>query len=145
MMKKAINLILLVILAHFTSCSLNDNESIDVDLKNSEWNFVAFNLGDEWTERLEDTTVTLRFNSNNTIEGEAGCNSFSGAYISSGNSIRFNITGATLINCEDEINNQETEYLNGIRRARVVAIDQNNLELRITRNTSLVFRRMLEN
>lgn len=79
--------------------------------------------GDAWTVSkingaavLGNAPITLTFDKANTrVGGNAGCNSYGGAYVLSGEGLSFGNIMSTLIGCEAPVANQERLYLDTLQ------------------------------
>ena len=76
------------------------------------------------------STVTAEFTEDGKVGGSAGCNSYSGSYTVSGNSIEFTQSMAsTMMACEELIMAQETAYFQALAAAKSFVIEGDQLTL----------------
>jgi len=76
------------------------------------------------------STVTAEFTEDGKVGGSAGCNSYSGSYTVSGNSIEFTQSMAsTMMACEELIMAQETAYFQALAAAKSFAMKGDQLTL----------------
>lgn len=77
---------------------------------------------------LPDTRLTVEFG-NGTISGSSGCNTFTGSYSTSGNSISVGQLITTQMACEEDVMQQEQEYLAALSSAQSYTISGSTLTL----------------
>jgi heat shock protein HslJ len=81
---------------------------------------------------IAGTQITAEF-ANGQVTGSAGCNNYSGSYIStpgaSGGQITISDLGPTMMLCEEEIMDQETRYLSSLMAATRYSIEDNELTI----------------
>ncbi len=117
---------------------LNGNELAlfikqDTELKNTSWQITAFNNGNQAvTSILPESEITINFKNDGTIEGNAGCNIFSGNYLTEGVAISVRNIQSTEKAClqPDGIMEQETQFLIALNSIKTYRIEGNNLEFR---------------
>ncbi|MEA3440743.1 MAG: transporter substrate-binding domain-containing protein [Chloroflexota bacterium] len=105
------------------------------DLLDTTWilqDYLA-NIEDEnLTEPIPDVNLDLIFDQDGNISGNAGCNTYTGRYVTNGTQIAFQDILATRVVCEqpEGIMEQETHYLTWLERAEEYRINQDEqLEL----------------
>jgi heat shock protein HslJ len=137
-MKKVFKLTMVMVLCVstllVTSCNDDDtpiiDTNLDLKLKNTKWTFKAFNLDDELKDAIDGITVNLEFNENGKLAGSSGCNSYTGTYtVISGKSIAITAATVTLIDCEQDINTQEADFIDGLKNSKTAEIEGNQLRL----------------
>lgn len=99
------------------------------DLRDKFWILEGYleNIEDDFlTDPLPDVDVELNFEEGNNLEGEGGCNSFSGGYVTDGSAIVFREILATNITCNDPagIMDQEVAFLALLDQAEKYRINQ---------------------
>ncbi len=81
---------------------------------------------------IPGTEITAEF-ANGQVTGSAGCNNYSGSYIStpaaSGGRITISDLTPTMMLCEEEIMDQETRYLGSLMAATRYSIEDNELTI----------------
>ncbi|MCB0179550.1 MAG: META domain-containing protein [Anaerolineae bacterium] len=77
---------------------------------------------------LPDTRLTVEFG-NGTISGSSGCNTFNGSYSTSGNSISVGQLITTQMACEEDVMQQEQDYLAALSSAQSYTISGSTLTL----------------
>ena len=100
-----------------------------VPLEGTQWQLTE--LGGRPARPAGDDAPNLRLNAaDKRAGGNTGCNSFSGEYTLSGESLRFGMFASTRRACTDEaLNAQETAYLTALGTVRTWRISGNTLEL----------------
>jgi hypothetical protein len=101
------------------------------DLLDITWVFEGYlaDLGDDQlTEPIPDVDVDLIFEEDFDFVGRAGCNTYSGRYVTNGTQIAFqNITATKMLCTEpDGIMEQEALYLSLMQQAEEYRINQDN-------------------
>ena len=76
-------------------------------LRSTEWLLVAM----RGASLVPNTTITLNFGDANDINGNGGCNSYSGAYTVNGSTLQIRGVISTGALCGPEIDQQEQLYL----------------------------------
>ncbi len=102
-------------------------------LNGTAWQATGFNNGNmAVVSPLAGTNLTLRFESNDTVSGNSGCNNFNGGYSVSGSNISVGALAGTQQLCSDPegVMEQEQQYQAALQTARTFRIDGNRLELR---------------
>jgi heat shock protein HslJ len=114
-----------------------DNKSLLVyktqsqDLAGTTWEVIGYNNGKQAvTSVLADTSITLQFNSDGTLSGSSGCNTYNGSFTVSGNQITIGPLASTRMACSQELMDQESLYLAALGSAATYQIKDTGLELR---------------
>jgi heat shock protein HslJ len=95
--------------------------------------------GDAAASVLSGTRLTAVFNTDSTISGSSGCNSFGGPYTTDGNNITIGPLVSTLMACADEaVMGQEAAYLTALQAAATYQITGETLELFAADGTPLL-------
>lgn len=97
-----------------------------MDLTGTEWNLVT----NQGNEPIEDSQITLVFNEDSQLGGNAGCNSYFGEYEHNG--YDFSITsemGSTLMACDEALMDQESDYLTKLAEMEYIQVDGETLLL----------------
>src|SRR5262245_33925765 len=95
------------------------------DLVGTEWI-----LGDLPGQALEDVRPTISFSGDGTVEGNAGCNTFSGTYTVDGTNLTFGPLATTRMACEGAKGTVETAYLAAVQATTTYEItDAGELKL----------------
>lgn len=96
-----------------------------VELNGTSWTLTR--LGD--AASVPDTTVTLNFN-DGAVGGNAGCNTYGGAYTLDEARISMGELFSTMMYCyPEEIMDQEVAYLEALRAATTFRVDGETLTL----------------
>lgn len=104
------------------------------DLVGTEWL-----LGDLPGQVLADVRPTISFSGDGTVEGNAGCNTFSGSYTVDGSNLTFGPLISTRMACEGAKGTLETAYLAAIQATTAYEITDAG-ELKLTSGaTTLTF------
>ncbi len=98
-------------------------------LQGTLWELATYNNGQNaMVSVLPDTFVTAKFE-DEQVSGSAGCNSYFGAYETSGDMIQIGPLASTMMACADPVNEQEHLYLVALESAATFQIIANRLEL----------------
>jgi len=113
------------------------------NLSNGIWTLQAYGSETNPTPALPDRQVTLIFDAEaKTASGSAGCNSYSGSFTLSGSKLSFGPFMSTLMACmPDEINAQESAYLQLMGQVNSIQITGNSLVLTTADGQVLRFQR----
>jgi heat shock protein HslJ len=104
------------------------------DLVGTEWI-----LGDLPGQVLADARPTISFSGDGTVTGNAGCNTFSGAYTVDGSNLTFGPLASTKMACEGAKGTLETAFLGAIQATTAYEITDAG-ELKLTSGaTTLTF------
>ena len=101
-------LILFSVLAMACSSSAPMHETIE-SLEGTSWTVVSI----EGSALVSDSNVTVRFEAEGQMSGEAGCNQYLGSYGGQDSTLRFKLTGASKKLCGEPhgIMEQESQFL----------------------------------
>ena len=106
----------------------------DPDLVGTEWV-----LGDLPGQVLADVRPTISFSGDGTVDGNAGCNTFSGSYTADGSNLTFGPLASTKMACEGAKGTLETAFLGAIQATTTYEITDAG-ELKLTSGaTTLTF------
>ena len=108
------------------------------ELDGTSWKLRAFSLVDEWIEPLANTELTLAFEDGQALGG-AGCNRFFGDYKINDGTLEIGTLGATRMMCEENVMNQESNFLANLAEAQSYLIDDNGLTIQLGGGAELVF------
>jgi heat shock protein HslJ len=103
------------------------------DLPGTSWEATGVNNGKQAvTGMLAGTTLTADFGKDGNLSGNAGCNTYSGAYKVNGDQITIGPLASTMMACEEPagVMEQETQYLAALQSAATYQIEGNVLQLR---------------
>ena len=81
-------------------------------LVNTSWTLDAMNTNGV---PIPGTTITLFLGTGNAMNGNGGCNSYSGSYSVSGSNLYFSNVGSTMMLCGEDVGAQEQMYLGLLR------------------------------
>ena len=113
-------------------------------LADTNWNIINFNNGNQAvTSLLPDTHANVSFGSDGQMNGNAGCNNFSGSYSVNGNSISVGQPASQRVSCADPegIMDQEAQILAALQSASTFTVSGNQLELRSGDQIALILTR----
>jgi heat shock protein HslJ len=98
-------------------------------LVGTEWLLRAF--GEEQMVRYDETTtpVTILFNQDGSVSGNAGCNNFTGGFTDDGATITVGPLATTMMMCPEEAMAVETAFLDGIQGTHAYTINGDMLEI----------------
>lgn len=102
-------------------------------LAGTRWNVVNVNNGNNAVVGIiTGTTITLEFSMEDRVSGTAGCNTYSGGYRASGDSLSIDSVSSTALLCVEPegVMDQEAQYLNALRNATTYDIIGNTLTIR---------------
>lgn len=121
---------------------IDEAPTTDQSLGNTEWELVSFNELDAAFPLVENTTISLRFDAENTVGGNAGCNVFSGSYTAEQNRVQFGEGFVTTeMACEEPVLEQEQQFLTALETATTYERNDNVLIINYgERDRALVFR-----
>jgi heat shock protein HslJ len=95
------------------------------------WVVTGYNNGNQGVETPPDGAgLTADFAPDGTVSGNGGCNSFSGGYSYTADTIHIGPLMSTMMACDDATNTLEQQYLTALQNATVWAIQGGSLELR---------------
>ena len=104
------------------------------DLVGTEWI-----LGDLPGQVLADVRPTISFSGDGTVQGNAGCNTFSGTYTVDGSNLTFGPLASTKMACEGATGTLETAFLGAVQATTTYEITDAG-ELKLTSGaTTLTF------
>ena len=104
-------------------------------LAGTSWALVTYGSSDAENTLISGSQITLQFDSQGHIAGNAGCNSFGGSYQENNGSLQFSQVIATLMACEaDGVMQQEHDFLDALNQAATFEISNGNLQIRDTVN-----------
>jgi len=108
---------------------------ISADLPGTSWDVTSYNTGSEAVRSLIiGTEITLAFEEDGTVVGNASCNDYNGTYSLDGERITIGPLAITQKACTapEGIMEQEAQYLAALQNAEVWARSNTRLELRDT-------------
>lgn len=106
------------------------------DLAGTNWLVTGFNNGNEAVvSPILGTELSLRFDAEGKLNGNAGCNSYFGSYETTGAAITISELGRTEMYCLDpenpgDVMDQEDQFLAALASAATFRLEGNSLELR---------------
>jgi heat shock protein HslJ len=110
---------------------LAEYKAVSQDLAGTSWMVNSYNNGNQAVVSvLEGSELTAEFASDGTLSGSSGCNTFTGGYTVDGEKITIGPLATTMMACEEDLMNQEAQYLAALQSAAVYSIDGNTLQLR---------------
>ena len=87
---------------------------------------------------LEHVRPSLGFTPGGRVQGQSGCNGFSGAYVAEGASLRIGPVAATMIGCRGAIGDQEGRFLGALAEVRGWRLDGGLLHLTNAEGATLI-------
>lgn len=98
-------------------------------LVGTQWVLQSFGAPGSESATVGETAVTLEFSNNGQVDGNAGCNSFSGSYqVVEGNTLAFGEIISTLMACVDTAQmDQEILYLEALQTVSTFQIEGDRL------------------
>jgi heat shock protein HslJ len=91
-------------------------EAAPADPLLGEWNVTGYNNGAEAViSPIAGTTLTATFMPDGTVSGNAGCNTFNGPYTLDGTSLTVGPLATTMKACEQDVMDQETQFLTALQ------------------------------
>jgi heat shock protein HslJ len=103
------------------------------DLSGTSWEVTGYNNGKQAViGTLAGTNLTADFGKDGNLSGNAGCNTYSGAYKVNGDQITIGPLVSTMMACSEPegVMEQETQYLAALQSAATYQIEGNVLQLR---------------
>ncbi len=98
-------------------------------LEGPNWQLVSYRNADgEEVAALEDVSAVIRF-VDGSVQGNAGCNNFSGAYTVEADQLRVGPMASTMMACPDPIMQQEFGVQDALAETATYGIDQGVLRL----------------
>jgi heat shock protein HslJ len=96
------------------------------------WIATGWNNGNEGvvSPMTDDTAPSLSFHPDGTVDGNGGCNSFSGGYSIHDDAIAIGPLMGTLMSCGDELDTQQAQFTAALEAATTWSITSGSLELR---------------
>jgi heat shock protein HslJ len=96
-----------------------------------QWNVTGYNNGQEAVVGpIEGTTLTVAFMPDGTVTGNAGCNGFNGNYTLEGTALTVGPLASTKKACEQEVMDQETQFLTALQTPTTVETSGATVTLR---------------
>lgn len=125
-MKSVLILIVLVLSIGLAGCG----EETSLSLEDTTWVLESYGEPGNTTVALEETEVTVLFESaKGEVGGSAGCNGYGGTYELDGNELKFLELMTTLMYCNEQVNDQEVEYMNILQAAESFEIKGGKLTI----------------
>ena len=86
------------------------------ELVSTHWQLVSFDTTDSETPVVEDSQITIHFDTDGQVNGSAGCNSYGGVYRVEQGQLTIDEVVSTLMACTDNaIMDQETQFLTALQ------------------------------
>lgn len=91
----------------------------------------GFNNGNQAVvSPLLDTEITINFAADGSVSGNAGCNNFMGSYTTDGNTIAIGPLATTRMMCEEEIMQQEMQFIAALESSATYSVRGTMFETR---------------
>jgi heat shock protein HslJ/uncharacterized membrane protein len=101
----------------------------EVQALDGSWQVSGFNNGREAVVGLKgDAPITLSFKAG-AVSGDAGCNTFRGAYVVDGKGMKIGPLAATRRACAEDVMKQEREFLAALESAVTWAVEGDTLDM----------------
>jgi heat shock protein HslJ len=107
--------------------------SAPAGLPGTAWNVISYNNGKQAVVSvLNGTEISLKFGTDNQLSGNSGCNTYSGGYQVSGNSLKVGPLASTQMACETPagLMDQEQQYLAALQNSATYEIAGDILTIR---------------
>ena len=105
-------------------------DPVSSDLAGTSWRVTGVNQnGGVQTSALTEK-LTAEFGADGALTGNGGCNNFNGTYVVDGSAITISDVASTMMGCEQDVMDQEQEYLAALQRATTFTRSGDTLELR---------------
>jgi heat shock protein HslJ len=96
-----------------------------------EWNVTSYNNGKEATVGpIAGTELTATFTPDGKVAGSSGCNTYTGSYELEGTALTVGPLATTMMACEQEIMDQETQFLAAFQTPTTVETSGTTVTLR---------------
>lgn len=92
-------------------CSACISSANSAGLTTSRWKLLSYGPTDNQIKAIPDIDTMLAFNPDGLVTGSMGCNSFGGKYRAAGGQIAFEEITQTLLACESNVLQQETQVM----------------------------------
>lgn len=106
-------------------------------LEGPTWSVSHLTVDGTETHPIDGSTLTATFESG-SVSGVAGCNSYTGAFSTDGDSIEIGPLASTLVFC-DGLMDQEAAFLGLLQTAETYSVDGDTLTLETAGSTVLEF------
>ena len=118
-----------VLILALSACAILDGDASE--LEDTRWRLESYGDPGSQTPVMEDTEVTLHFESGEQAGGSGGCNSFGARYQVSDGTISFSEIVSTEIYCTAEgVMEQERAYFEALRTADEFEVTDDQLRIR---------------
>ena len=78
---------------------------------------------------IQDTGITVQFNTDGSLGGSSGCNQYNGTYTASGSSLTIQLGGSTMMACAQPVMDQESLYLKAFQGVTAYTVSGDKLTL----------------
>lgn len=118
----------------------------EADLEDTNWQAFYVNDGQQGiTSVLDGTTITALFDDDeDTLSGNAGCNTFSARFNADDGKISIDPPASTRMACEEPVMDQEFAFLQALERAETYELGSRSLALRTVDGELLAYFRIAE-
>jgi heat shock protein HslJ len=106
----------------------NDDEGSAASLEGPTWTLESFAVGGGQQPVPEGVEATVTF-ADGTVQGNSGCNSFSGSYEVSGDRLTFGPLASTMMACESPQSDVEAVVLSALEATASFGIQDGTLTL----------------
>jgi heat shock protein HslJ len=86
---------------------------------------------------LQNTGITIQFNTDGTLAGSSGCNQYNGTYTASGSSLTIKLGASTMMACDQPVMVQETAYQTALTGVKAYTVKGDKLTLFGPNNTEI--------
>ena len=110
---------------------LAEYSAVSQELAGTSWLANSYNNGQQAVVSVViDSELTAEFSTDGSVSGSSGCNTFTGGYTVDGEKITIGPLATTMMACEQDLMDQEAQYLLALQSAAVYSIEGNTLQLR---------------
>lgn len=129
---KKILIVLFAVLA-LAACSTNSPASIQ-----GRWQLISHGSATEQVTAAPGVDAFVEFGADGKLNGNVGCNGFSGDYQVDGNDLTFGPIAATLMLCEGPVGDQEITTLGVFSESATFVLDGDTLTLTSADGNSVI-------
>jgi len=134
-MKKVLfSLTVVLVLAALAGCSSSAGSPSGGTLTGQVWALTSL----AGKAPIQDTGITIQFDSGGTVSGSSGCNQYSGTYTASGSSLTINTPlASTMMMCAQPVMVQESAYQAALATVKAYTVSGDKLTLYGPNNTEI--------
>ncbi len=114
-------LVTLLIIFLLSACGGNTSDALV-----GTWKLVSYGDAASLTHPVQEVGTSITFNTDGSVSGNVGCNSFGGEYKVSGNEIVFSEMLSTVMACEEPLMIQESAVIGLINSETTFTYEESN-------------------